>query len=317
MTIPVCPEHDVDDLLRLIERDLPDNEEVRSEWERAAHLMLQDKHLTAEGILISLADRCDSPAIWNTLVICYINLRDEDAAKYAIFQALEIHEDSLATILLWGILWSLSEMPYVSTGQYQRAVDIYPDEPFPRRLLAKALIRSGEYSRAHEHLVKLSQLTPDDEWVMEALGISFVQFDDEALAERELTRLTQIHKHSGGLWSGLGNVLFRRGKFEEAEKALRRALELDPECSQARFYLGLVFRMTGRSEAAARSFRKAVTLDPAYYHAWMNLGITLTDLGRVREAEQAFGSAHDASPHEYDATITQMRDVLRLQGVNI
>ncbi len=111
------------------------------------------------------------------------------------------------TLLYAGASCYLDKKDYnMAAKLLEKAVHISPDDPMPRRALARAYMQLKRVRDATSQLRELTRITPDD-------AVAF---------------------------NNLGTLLMRQRRKREAIEALTKALELDPDYKQARRNLELL-----------------------------------------------------------------------------
>lgn len=151
---------------------------------------------------------------------------------------------------------------------YRRALDIAPEDQWPARNLALALVRLGRFGEATEVLAPLAERLPTDAFLAELLGALYAEVRRLDDAERELLRVVDLNAATANTYVNLGFVRLEQGRYDSAQAYFRKALALAPEDETARANLA---EAVARQEAARRGglpealYRSAGELDEARF----------------------------------------------------
>jgi tetratricopeptide (TPR) repeat protein len=149
---------------------------------------------------------------------------------------------------------------------------------------AARLLRLGQAEDA-ARLAELSvQLLPDDprSWVL--LAEALLRSNNSSKALVALDRAKRLDPTNAGIWFAEGSLALRNGKPAEALDLLRRGLQLDSRNSGAYFDLGNANLLLGRPTEALTAFEKASGLRSDFWEAVNNQGLVLFELDRPKEA---------------------------------
>jgi tetratricopeptide (TPR) repeat protein len=123
--------------------------------------------------------------------------------------------------------------------------------------------RSRQWPKAKADFERALQLSPDQPFVLNYLGYSLADMGhhlDEA--ERMIQSAAERRPNDGAITDSLGWVLFRQGRHHEAVKTLEKAVELEPEDTTINGHLGDAYWAAGRKIEAHYQWRRALTLNP-------------------------------------------------------
>jgi tetratricopeptide (TPR) repeat protein len=149
---------------------------------------------------------------------------------------------------------------------------------------AARLLRLGQAEDA-ARLAELSvRLLPDDprSWVL--LAEALLRSNNSSKALVALDRAKRLDPGNAGIWFAEGSLALRNGKPSEALDLLRRGLQLDGRNSGAYFDLGNANLLLGRPTEALAAFEKASALRSDFWEAVNNQGLVLFELNRPKEA---------------------------------
>jgi len=191
--------------------------------------------------------------------------RRPDRASAHYYEALRVDpgfapaRDNLARVLFAG---GLVEEALV---QYQRLVELVPNDPRAAAGLVATLVRLRRFDEADRRLESARQKNPDapELELLEARRALHEGRVADALAA--LSRLTLRHDELGAAALGLlATAELARQRPREAALAARRALELVPDEAVATYALALAESALGAPDAHAwvRRARRAAPSDP-------------------------------------------------------
>ena len=135
----------------------------------------------------------------------------------------------------------------------RKAVEIAPNRPENRHLLARVLLRMGRLEEAADVFREVVRLSPE-----------------------------KVASHNS-----LASVLTSLGNLAEAESHLQTALRLDPRAAETHFNLGNLRRAQGRCGAARLEYAAAVEQESSNFQASFWSAVCLVRMQRYREAEAA------------------------------
>ncbi|MFD8599528.1 tetratricopeptide repeat protein [Kitasatospora sp. NPDC059646] len=167
----------------------------------------------------------------------------------------------------------------LAQAEFDRSVELDPDQPRALHSRARALVVGQRFEEALADLDRTLELDPD-------------------FAAAHATR---------------GETRRLMGRHQEALADFDRAVELDPAHSWAVGHRGETLRELGRHEEALADFDRAVALDPDYVWAHTARGLLHREAGRYEEALAAYGRALELDP-DYHWAAAMRAQVHRLTG---
>jgi len=195
----------------------------------------------------------------------------------------------------------------LQTGEAAEAVTLLtgvvarsPRDIASRRVLARALIASGQVEQAVQALEEARAVAPDDLELAFALASGYLRLKKVAAAEPLFARIVkerpipQTHVLIGRTYRD-----FR--EYGRARAELQVALRMDPKARRAHYYLGTLGLMEegpGRLEEAITEFRRELEVSPGDPLVSLRLGIALLESRRPAEALPALDLAARAGPPE-------------------
>jgi Flp pilus assembly protein TadD len=178
----------------------------------------------------------------------------------------------------------------------RRAVVLAPTFEPARLALASALIDEGEFSAAHETVVKVpaaSEYARAARFAQARALLEIGRYQEAA----ELYRAMADAAPSVGVLNNRALALLRAGSREpRASELLRQALELDPAADDVAFNRGWALLLEGDADAAASQFRALQEREPLDSRVRVALAWALRRAGRAAEADEQWKSVEVLAP---------------------
>ncbi|MBN2493921.1 MAG: tetratricopeptide repeat protein [Deltaproteobacteria bacterium] len=167
--------------------------------------------------------------------------------------------------------------------EFDRAIELDGQDPFPRINRASVYVEQGRMLDALEDLLAAVKLAPDDPTTHYHLGALLTGYGHQ-LGKRELQISLAMDPDQVDALLELGVCSADIGEFEEAEQAFRSALELDPDDGLARRELGVLLLDRGEVHEAIEHLKTArQQLGSA--EAEVDLGLAYLQAGFLDKAE--------------------------------
>jgi Flp pilus assembly protein TadD len=154
-----------------------------------------------------------------------------------------------------------------SVAAYDKAVALTPQPTrtswplFYERGIAEE--RSHQWPKAEADFQRALQLSPDEPFVLNYLGYSWTEQGEHlAEARRMIERAAAARPNDGAIVDSLGWISLREGDPARAVKDLEKAVELQPEDSTINGHLGDAYWAAGRKLEALYQWRRALSLSP-------------------------------------------------------
>lgn len=181
-----------------------------------------------------------------------------------------------------------------------------------------ALADSGELDRAIAEYQRAVELEPDNAAALNNLGTVLRDSGRLDAAIEAYHRAVALRPELPESYNNLAVALADRGEFEMALAACRKAIELRPDYIEANANLGVILCDLGAEDLAVEVCRRAVALQPDHAIAHCNLALVLLRLGQYeegfRENEWRFLCNPKYRARAFDQPIWDGRD---LQGKRI
>ncbi|HEX6177123.1 MAG TPA: tetratricopeptide repeat protein, partial [Thermoanaerobaculia bacterium] len=245
----------------------------------------REAYVQALGLLQRSADERSVDKAVDTLERLLLNARDSAMINVQLARAL-IYKSQL------GRRPALLEQASVYA---ERARDL--DEAVPEVHVRLGHIRflSGKHEEAVREYQRALELRPDDPVAL--LGIAEVNeaMGRSADAEELYRKVIKARPEHADSYNRFGLYLLSRGRFDEAEKSLERFTQLAPDTARAFLNVGAAYQAQGRYEDARKAYERSVRLN-ASGAALSNLATLEFFLGRYERAAEGFEKAARLSP---------------------
>jgi len=190
--------------------------------------------------------------------------------------------------------------------QWQKAVELNPEEAKTHFNLALALERAGQTDQAIAEYQITIGLDPENSGALTNLAVALARRGrmDEAIQYFE--QGVRIEPQSAKARGNLAAALMEKGRIDEAIEQCRTALAIDPGYSDAHNTLGIILNRGGQLDEAILHLEKAVAGDPASFEYRYNLGSSLAAKSRFQEAIPHFEQAVSASGGREPASLAML-----------
>jgi len=187
-------------------------------------------------------------------------------------------------------------------SDFQKALEIWPNQSRDHNNLGKALVQKGRLAEAMDHFQTALQISPDDPDTESNIAAAFLQQGDADEAISHLRRVVEKWPQHAQARMNLGNALLQNHETDAAIAEYEKTFALPFDHAESHYSIGNALRQKGDIEEAIVHYRKAIELRPDYANARNNLANALRRQGRteeaVREYEAALKSEPDSVPAE-------------------
>jgi Flp pilus assembly protein TadD len=192
----------------------------------------------AEAMLRSLIDeqpdRYDAAQILGTLLRAKERFADAAAAyDIAVERLGEIKQRNWSLLYFRGIAYERSDQWPKAEADFQKALELEPDQPFVLNYLAYSWIEKGQhFEQAMDMLTKAVEQRPTDGYIVDSLGWVYFRIGRYEDAVTQLERAVGLKPLDPVLNDHLGDAYWRVGRKLEARFQWQRALQFKPEADQ-------------------------------------------------------------------------------------
>jgi tetratricopeptide (TPR) repeat protein len=145
---------------------------------------------------------------------------------------------------------------------FQRTVDLDPDDPQERRLLATVQLMAKEPSDALASLQPLLQTSDPDAQTLELASAAYEDAKDTARAVTTLRQAILLDPRDVNLYLDFANLSYVHGSFQVGIDVIDDGLGLQPKAAPLYFARGVLYVQLAKYDKAQADFEKAYELDP-------------------------------------------------------
>jgi tetratricopeptide (TPR) repeat protein len=211
--------------------------------------------------------------------------RAQESVRQAELRNLDLPEVHVIS----GLLKTDSSFYELAAADYQRAIELQPNNGDAYRGLSGIYDSNGQNSEALGAIQKAVQVQPDYFKNYQMLGSLFIlrgNYHDAVLAFKKMVDLAP---NLAASHYSLGAALGYQERWPEAETELRAAIRLQ-DSAEAEHTLGAILLDSGKTREATSCFLRALDLGPKSALLWLNLGLSYGREGLEHDAEAAFRS---------------------------
>jgi serine/threonine-protein kinase len=222
----------------------------------------------------------------------YLSTREtvwRERAQESVRQAELRNPDLPEVHLASGLLKADSSFLELAEADYQRAIELQPNNGDAYRRLSGIYNRNNQPNEALAAIQKAVQLQPDYYKNHQQLGTLYILRGDYRDAVPEFQKMADLAPDLAQSHSALGAALGYLGRLPEAEKELRTAVHLE-DSSDNEETLGAILMDLGKPGEAISCFLQALALGPGSANLWLDLGLSYGRESRDSDAKAAFRS---------------------------
>jgi tetratricopeptide (TPR) repeat protein len=170
--------------------------------------------------------------------------------------------------------------------------------------VATTLVDKGEYEAAIPEFQKALEINPEDARSHSKLGVALARVGRFSEAVSECRKAVELDPAYADAYMNLGIALAQKGKPNEAIPHFERSLQLSPDNTEAHANLAAALISEGRIDEAIAHCQKALSVNPDYPLAHANLAIALAKTRKLDEAVPHFEKALAANPDSVELHYT-------------
>ena len=206
---------------------------------------------------------------------------------------------------------AVAQSPEEAIAAAKAAADALPELGEPLMLLARAHMRTGQYTEALEALERAEKLLPEAPEPRRLLVRLLLDRGLNRPAAETARRALKDHGSDAPLWVLLARAQLGDRRLDEAVEALATATQLNPDDGEAWLLLGETRYKQRRWLEARNAYRKAVELVPKGASGYVGLGRSLLMLGRGGDAVEILARGLSFAPNEPELRYAVGRVLLR------
>jgi serine/threonine protein kinase/Flp pilus assembly protein TadD len=212
-------------------------------------------------------------------------VRVQESVRQAELRNLDLPEVHLVS----GLLKADSSFLEMAEADYQRAIELQPNNGDAYRRLSGIYNRNNQPNEALAAIQRAVQLQPDYFKNHQQLGTLYILRGDYRDAVPEFQKMADLAPSLAQSHFALGAALGYLGRLPEAENQLRAAVHLE-DSSDNEVTLGAILMDLGKPGEAISCFLRALALGPGSANLWLDLGLSYGRESRERDAKAAFRS---------------------------
>ena len=166
---------------------------------------------------------------------------------------------------------------------------------------ATASFLTGNLQQAREQFEKALEIKPEDPEALNSVGQILDRQGDISGAIARFEKAISMAPDRWAYHFNLGHAVGRQGDWTRAADEYREAVRLFPDDYATQFNLASALQLAGDPESAIPEFEKAIRLAPAEASFHLALGNSLQSVGRLPEARRAFETYLQMEPSAPDA----------------
>ena len=184
---------------------------------------------------------------------------------------------------------------------YNKALELDPDDASVYRSRGLAFIQKGVLDRARRDLDKAIELSPGYATAYNDRAGTFGT--DVESAVQDYSKAIQLDPNNSIYYMNRGNAYSKRSEFSKALLDFNRALEIDPYEALAYFGRAGVYSDMDEYDSVINDLDKAVDLDPTFPISYKNRGRAYFLSGQFDEAIADYGKTIEMDPKDSDAYV--------------
>ena len=212
-----------------------------------------------------------------------------ERAQESVRQAELRNPDLPEVHLVSGLIKADSSFLELAEADYQRAIELQPNNGDAYRRLSGIYNRNHQPNEALAAIQKAVQLQPGYFKNHQQLGTLYILRGDYRDAVPEFQKMVDLAPHLAQSHSALGAALGYLGRLPEAENELRAAVHLE-DSSHNEETLGAILMDLGKPGEAISCFLQALAVGPGSADLWLDLGLSYGRESRESDAKAAFRS---------------------------
>jgi Flp pilus assembly protein TadD len=262
---------------------------VNQYYTEAYQAFQQGNAMKARDLLLKLLEiRTDVPEAHNLLGVVKDSFGDDTTAKSHFETALRLKPN-------YTEARSNLALHFINEGSLDKALRLVHDgfaEPDVHYLVVTALRRKGDFVKALDYAVRITQTFPDFPPAHLYAGMELQSTGELQEAERHFRQAIVLAKNDPEVLAaakfGLATTASKQGDYAVAVPLLEEVISANKGDVDSRLELATIYIETDQYEVASKVLREAITFDPQKRQAHFLLGKTLLRLGKKQEAEKHF-----------------------------
>ena len=181
-------------------------------------------------------------------------------------------------------------------AEFQKAIELKPDDPDAHRNLGTVYGEQGKEEEAAAAYEKAIELDPDFGEAYGDLAGIYTRLGrlSEAVAAGE--KAIELAPDYAMAYNNLGFAYYTQGMLEEAIAEYKEAIQINPDFGKAHDNLGVAYMMQDQLDEAIAEFKEVIRINPDHVGGHVNLGAAYYNQGRLEEAIAEYKEAIQINP---------------------
>jgi len=184
-------------------------------------------------------------------------------------------------------------------------------------LLARALIRQGEFQRVLDELPAPTGETPAAAAMLTTRATAELALGRKDAAREDLTQAQKLAPNDPSVQLALARLALADNDVEQAMRAIDQALQADPANRDGWLLKGDLLRATRKPAQAAEAYRAALKTDAENIDARLALAAIALEENRLADARVEVSAALKAAPNNLLARYTQAQIEFRDKKIEV
>ncbi len=292
-------------------------DEAVCSFRQAADLDPDDREaLLALGIDLTRLERCSQAlkafealervdpsfeASYCQRVVTYTQMRQHDRAEEMFYLAQQINESCPECFYNIGRSLMDRDLPDKAVHCFKRCVDLDPEYPDVRRILAGIYRSKGDYEAAREYYLAEFRQDPGNTELLAEMAEAFLESGQVAAAGEKARQIIELEPDNAAGYALAARVDLIQGRWDPAIDNIETVLGLDANWPDIHGLYGEALLHAGRVADAKLQFEVQLFARSDDVAAMTGLGVTLLELGKPQEANQYFAKVICGSPRNAGA----------------
>lgn len=186
-------------------------------------------------------------------------------------------------------------------AEFNRALDLNPDDLYAFFNRAAAYNALGEYSAALEDLDRALDIDPELDRAYSSKGIVYSSMGEYDRAVNNFNEAIELNSSSAEAYFGLALINTKQGETPLALTNYTQAIDLDSNYVEAYYGRGLSYRRQGDYERAIADFDEAIRINPEYTLVYLDRGISYFEQQQYEQAIADFSEIIGMNPEDPQA----------------
>jgi len=178
-----------------------------------------------------------------------------------------------------------------AAGEYEKALELEPDEARIANVLSRTLLKLGDHEAALKYTHMALELSPLNFEMHVNYGFLLAQMGDVETGLGHMSAAIRINPLHPQLWYNRATLHLQRQELDLALSDYNEALKLEPRYPAALNGRALLLHARGRLQAALSDLENSVAMNPKAVEPWYFMAVLRRDTGDLRGALESIDTA--------------------------